>query len=128
MRVLGLSAFDDAAYVERFARFGATGYVTKSRPPHIIVNAIREAAQGEPVWLVRQPLTSPLYRLTERERELLVLLGQGLSNEEMGRVLGISESTVRNTLTVIYQKIEVPHARAAVAWAWKHRLLIEAET
>ena len=123
VRVIGLSAFDDAAYVERFARCGATGYVTKSRPPHVIVEALREAAQGEPVWLVRQPLTSPLYRLTEREREVLVLLAQGKPNEEISTLLRVSDSSIRNTLTIVYQKIDVPHARAAIAWAWKNKLV-----
>ena len=123
VRVIGLSAFDDVAYVERFARYGATGYVTKSRPPHVILDALREAAQGQPVWLVRQPLTSPLYRLTERERELLVLLAQGLSNEEMAARMDVSESTIRNTLTAVYQTLDVPTARAAIAWAWKHKLV-----
>ena len=121
--VLVLSAFEDPAYVEAFARLGATGFVTKSRPPASIVEALREAARGEPVWLVRQPVTSPVFALTARERELLVLLARGLSNEEMAARLNVSDSTVRNGLTTVYHKLGVTGARGAIAWAWRNRLV-----
>ncbi len=123
VRIMGLSAYEDPAYVERFVRGGASGYVTKDRPPAMIVQAVRQVAEGMPVWLVRQPLMSPLYILTEREREVLGLLGAGLSNDEIAHALHVSESTVRNTLTTVYEKIGVAHARAAVAWAWRHHLV-----
>lgn len=121
--IVGLSAFADAAYVERFARCGATGYIMKTRPPSVIVESLREAARGNQVWLVRQPVASPLAELTEKERGMLVELANGYSNDEIAARLHLSSSTVRNTLTSIYEKIGVPSARAAVAWAWRHKLV-----
>jgi DNA-binding NarL/FixJ family response regulator len=124
-RVLGLSAHDDPAYVERFLNGGALGYVTKDRPPSLIVEAVRQVAQGMPIWLVRHPLTSPLHEMTERERDILRLLGSGLANEDIAVRLTVAESTVRNALTLIYDKIGVTTAREAVAWAWRHNLVDE---
>jgi DNA-binding NarL/FixJ family response regulator len=122
-RVLGLSAHDDPTYVERFLNGGALGYVTKDRPPSLIVEAVRQVAQGMPIWLVRHPLHSPLQVLTSRERDILRLLGSGISNDAIGEELSMAEATVRNTLTSIYAKIGVENVREAIAWAWRHNLV-----
>lgn len=122
-RILGLSAHDDPAYVERFLHGGALGYVTKDRPPALIVEAVRQVAQGMPIWLVRHPLESPLKEMSERERDVLRLLGKGLANEKIAEHLSVSESTVRNALTSIYGKLDVTTSREAIAWAWRHNLV-----
>ncbi len=113
-RVLVLSAFEMPPYVEAMQRLGVRGYVPKSRPPSMIQTAIQVVAQGGSTWFV----TPPSNPLTDREREVIVQLALGLSNEDIARALRISEATVRNMLTQIYQKIDVTNARAAVAWAW----------
>ncbi len=120
-RILVLSAFDDAPYVESMTELGVDGYVTKSRPPAMILLALHEVAEGRTSWLVQA--SGPHVRLTARERDILGHLARGHSNEEIAAALDISEATVRNTLTVVYQKIDVTNARAAVAWAWANRLV-----
>ncbi len=122
-RILGLSAHDDPAYVERFLHGGALGFVTKDRPPALIVEAVRQVAQGMPIWLVRHPLESPLHALTERERDVLRLLGNGLTNDKIADQLSVAVSTVRNTLTSVYEKVGVATSREAIAWAWRNNLV-----
>ncbi|MBE2186373.1 MAG: response regulator transcription factor [Rhodothermales bacterium] len=123
VRVLVLSAHADVPYVEQMARAGANGYVTKDRSPLDIAEAVRRVVQGEEVWLVPQPLASPLLALHERERRVLVLLAQGLSNDAIAAEAGMAENTVRNYLTVIYEKLGVEGAREAIAWAWRNRVM-----
>ncbi|MCA0269865.1 MAG: response regulator transcription factor [Bacteroidetes bacterium] len=123
VRVLVLSAHADVPYVEQMARAGANGYVTKDRSPLDIAEAVRRVVQGEEVWLVPQPLASPLLVLHERERRVLVLLAQGLSNDAIAAEAGMAENTVRNHLTAIYEKLGVEGAREAIAWAWRNRVM-----
>lgn len=123
VRVLVLSAHDDVPYVEQMARAGANGYVTKNHAPPDIAQAARRVALGEEVWLVPQPLASPLLMLVERERRVLKLLAQGLSNEAIADALGMAPNTVRNHLTAIYEKLGVENAREAIAWAWRNRVV-----
>lgn len=118
-RILVLSAFDDAPYVEAMQRLGVSGYVPKSRPPSTIQIAIQAVAEGGSMWYV----SASANPLTDREREVLVLLARGHSNAEIAAVLHLGEPTVRNTLTAVYQKIGVSNARAAAAWAWANRLV-----
>jgi DNA-binding NarL/FixJ family response regulator len=60
--------------------------------------------------------------LTRRELEVLILMTQGLSNEEVAERLALSEGTIKNHVSNIYIKLGV-HSRAeAVAWAWRHGL------
>ncbi|MDQ3495603.1 MAG: LuxR C-terminal-related transcriptional regulator [Pseudomonadota bacterium] len=61
--------------------------------------------------------------LSRRERELLPLLCEGLSNAEIGWNLGISEKTVRNHLTRLYQKLGVHSRAATIAFVYEHQLL-----
>ena len=65
--------------------------------------------------LAATPPAGPLAALTEREREVLELLGQGLSNREMAEALVISENTVKRHLKAIFAKLEVNNRAAAVA-------------
>lgn len=118
-RTLVLSAFEDPPYVEAMQRLGVSGYIAKSRPPAMIQMAIRTVADGGTMWVVAAPANP----LTERERDVLVHLARGLQNDQIAAALHVGEGTVRNTLTQIYQKLGVDNARAAVAWAWAHRLL-----
>ena len=120
IRVLALSSYDDAPYVEGLLKNGASGYLTKDKPPALIVEAIRAVARGEGRWFV-QPTSreDPASALSERERAVLRLLAHGKSNGEIADSLFISENTVRNHLANAYAKIGVATAREAVAWAWR---------
>lgn len=120
VRVLALSSYDDIAYVTSLLENGASGYITKDKPPELIIEAVRAVAKGEGRWFVTpMPNTDPASELSNREREVIGLLAKGHSNNEIGEVLFISCNTVRNHLANAYSKIGVKTAREAVAWAWK---------
>lgn len=120
VRVLALSSYDDAAYVTSLLENGASGYITKDKPPELIIEAVRAVAQGEGRWFVTPvPSTDSASGLSSREQEVIELLAKGHSNNEIGEVLFISGNTVRNHLANAYSKIGVKTAREAVAWAWK---------
>jgi DNA-binding NarL/FixJ family response regulator len=61
--------------------------------------------------------------LTDREREVLVLLASGLSNKQIGHRLGISEKTVKTHLTNIFQRIGARDRTQAALWAERHGVL-----
>ena len=121
VRILALSSYDDAAYVSGLLQNGASGYLTKDKPPALIVEAVRAVARGEGRWFV-QPRSreDPAADLSDREREVLQLLAQGRANGDIADLLFISENTVRNHLANAYAKIGVTTAREAVAWAWRN--------
>lgn len=119
-RVLMLTMADDEDVVARALRAGARGYLLKDTDPDTLVDALRTVAVGGVVLGPRvgpqllasvrrgEPrLPAPLDRLTGREREILARLVAGDSNARIARHLGLSEKTVRNQLTTIFQKLGV---------------------
>jgi DNA-binding NarL/FixJ family response regulator len=113
---------------------GATGYLLKEEDPSTIVEGVRAVAQGK-TWLsstVAESLVGQAAEeekptleemLSERELEVLRLLAQGYTNTQIAEKLAISESTVKNHVTNLYDRLGV-HSRAeAVAWAWQHGLI-----
>ena len=122
-RVLAFSAHAGRGYARALLAAGAAGYVTKDAPEAELVAAIRAVAAGRGRWhVVPNDPSDPLDRLSERELDVLTLLARGLSNRSIGETLFISEGTVRNTLTAVYQTLDVEGSREAVAWAWAHGL------
>lgn len=121
VRVLALSAYDDASYVSGLLQSGASGYITKEKPVEMIIEAVRAVARGEGRWFV-QPVASghDAPPLSEREKAVLALMAQGRSNAEIAEALFISENTVRNHLASVYGKVGVTTSREAIAWAWRH--------
>ena len=120
-RVLALSAYDEPAYVRGLRDAGASGYLTKENPAATIAEAVFAVARGQDRWFVGVA-ADPAGALTDREREVLRELARGGTNQEIADALGVAENTVRNHLTVVYEKLGVPSSRAAVAWAWEHGL------
>jgi DNA-binding CsgD family transcriptional regulator len=70
---------------------------------------------------------SPAASLSDREREVMALLGAGLANKQIARRLEISEKTVKSHLTSVYRQIDVASRTEAVVWAREHGLT-DAET
>ena len=121
-RVIALTTFDDDEYVFECLRAGAVGYLLKDAPSENLFAAIRAAARGESFLqpsvttrvlaeftrLSGEPKKeSFLEPLSEREREILGLIGQGASNREIAEKLFITEGTVKNHVSNILSKLDV---------------------
>lgn len=132
-RVLILTALRDRARDEEALRAGARGLLLKDAPPDVLLSAIRSVAAGalwfDPRALAAQrsepaetPAATATADLTTREREVVALVAEGLRNEEVGRRLGISEKTVRNHLTAVFQKLGLSGRLELVLFAVRHGL------
>jgi NarL family two-component system response regulator LiaR len=117
-RVIVLTSFVDDDKLLPALRAGAAGYLLKNASPHEIVRAVRAAHAGEalldPVVASRlvDALSAdgdegPLDRLTPREREVLELIGRGLSNKRIARELQLSEKTVKTHVSHVLAKLGV---------------------
>jgi DNA-binding NarL/FixJ family response regulator len=128
VQVLVLTSFSDVERVMDALDAGATGYVLKDSQPAELLAAIRAVADGRSpldprvartlLTARRTPATS--VELTEREREVLALVGLGLPNKQIARRLGIREGTVKAHLTSVYQRIGVGDRTSAALWARKN--------
>jgi DNA-binding NarL/FixJ family response regulator len=124
VKVLVLTTYDTDADILRAVEAGATGYLLKDTPVAVLIDAIRAAARGETVLAppvaarlvtrMRAPVTE---QLTPREVQVLTLVGQGLSNVEIGRELFIGEATVKTHLLRAFAKLGVNDRTAAVTVA-----------
>ena len=125
VRILALSSYDDEDYVNGLLEVGAAGYITKGMLPASILEAVRAVAQGQGRWFVNPARSAPAGAcgdLSPREREVLALVAQGLTNAEVAERLFISAHTVRNHLSRCFNKLGFTTAREAIAWAWQNGL------
>ncbi|GAB1470721.1 response regulator transcription factor [Chloroflexota bacterium] len=116
-RILGLSSYNDREFISQLLNHGASGYLLKEEVPEQIVEAVRGVAQGEQGWVSRKvaALLSDILSqdketnsdLTSRELDVLRLVVEGKTNEQIGVVLKISSKTVENHLHSIFQKMDV---------------------
>jgi DNA-binding NarL/FixJ family response regulator len=129
VQVLVLTSFSDGGRVTEALDAGAAGYLLKDAEPNELLTAIRAVANGQSPLDPRvaraflQTRRSPapvLPELTDREREVLALLGLGLANKQIARRLGIQESTVKAHLTSVFQRIGVRDRTSAALWARTH--------
>ncbi|WP_436493105.1 response regulator [Actinokineospora sp. HUAS TT18] len=124
---LVLTAFDDERALVEAIMAGAAGYLLKQVRGQDLVTAVREVAAGrsllDPVTtarvLDRMRRPDDLAGLTEREREVLTLVGEGLSNREIGERLFLAEKTVKNYVTSVLAKLGMQRRTQAVAWVAK---------
>ena len=129
VQVLVLTSFSDGGRVTEALDAGAAGYLLKDAEPNELLTAIRAVANGQSPLDPRvaraflQTRRSPaptVPELTDREREVLALLGLGLANKQIARRLGIQESTVKAHLTSVFQRIGVRDRTSAALWARTH--------
>jgi DNA-binding NarL/FixJ family response regulator len=129
-QVIVLTSFVDRDRVVDALDAGAIGYLLKDAEPEDVIRAIHAAARGESpldpraarTMLSAQRSTGPLEALTEREREVLSLVAEGLPNKQIARRLGISEKTVKAHLTSTFRTIGVDDRMQAGLWARRQGL------
>jgi DNA-binding NarL/FixJ family response regulator len=136
-RVLILTTFDLDDYVYEALRAGASGFLLKDRPPEELVAAVRVIAAGEALLapsvtrrLIEEfarrapaPTRTELDELTEREREVLVLMARGLSNAEIARALVVAETTVKTHVGRVLHKLRLRDRAQAVVLAYESGLV-----
>lgn len=126
VRVLIVSAYDDAEYVRGAVDAGAAGYLSKAAPGRKLVEAIRAVAAGSTVLepsLLDALLGRPTTQLTSRELAVLQLLVEGMHNKEIATRLRISARTVERHLDSIYAKLGAGSRTDAVVRAISARLV-----
>lgn len=106
-RMLILTTFARPGYLRRALEAGVGGYLLKETPAEKLADAVRRVHRGERVIAPELALTAFDARdpLTERERQVLRLAGDGISNAEIGRRLHLAEGTVRNYLSEAIGKL-----------------------
>jgi DNA-binding NarL/FixJ family response regulator len=139
VRVVILTTFDSDAYVYDAIRGGASGFLLKDARPEEIIAAIRVVAAGDALLapsitrrLIEEFASRPeneqrapaeLESLTEREREVLALVGRGYSNAEIGGRLFMSPLTAKTHVSHIMTKLDARDRAQLVVWAYESRLV-----
>ena len=128
-----LTSFVEDKLVQNALEAGAVGYLLKNVPINTMAEAIRSAYAGQPTLspeattaLIRTKTgpQKPGQDLSAREREVLVLIVQGLSNEEIAGRLVISTATARHHVSACLQKLGAANRAQAAALATKHHLVL----
>ncbi|MEV8532623.1 response regulator transcription factor [Streptomyces sp. NPDC051211] len=128
-RVLVLTTYDTDADILAAVEAGASGYLLKDAPPEELAAAVRTAAAGQsalaPAVALRlmDRMRTPAEALTKRELEVLQLVADGLSNQQISKRLFLSQATVKSHLVHVYAKLGVDSRTAAVATARARRLI-----
>ena len=139
-RILVLTGVLDPEAHKRAIHLGAMGVVLKEKAPEVLIKAIEKVHEGE-VWLDRamvanvvgqrsrfreikkdDPEAAKIATLTEREREVVALIGEGLRNRQIADRLFISEGTVRNHLTTVFNKLEVSDRFELLIFSYRHSI------
>ena len=128
--VVVLTSFSDRDRILRALDAGAVGYLLKDAEPEELAKAIAAAARGEApldpkaasAVLSARSAASPASELSEREREVLAMVAEGLPNKLIARRLDISEKTVKAHLTSVFRTIGVTDRTQAALWAARNGL------
>jgi len=127
--VLAFSAYTEAYYLYQMFQAGVAGYLLKTEPLETVVAAVRVVARGKQWWTAKQiarvlywqtEVQEPWESLTEREREVLDLLAEGLDNATSAEALCVTTKTVAYHVANILSKLNVASRLEAVVWMHKH--------
>ncbi len=136
--IIFCTMFQDDEFVFAGLKAGGRGYILKESEPDTMLRAIRAVAQGESLLspaiaqkVLRQFSALPgeetrapfCEDVTDREREVLVLIGQGHSNKEIAQQLSLSEKTIKNHLYNVFSKLHVNDRTQAVLYAIRKGLV-----
>jgi DNA-binding NarL/FixJ family response regulator len=134
-RVVILTTFDVDEYVFEALRAGASGFLLKNSPPEQLIDAVRAVARGDGLldpavtrriierfgeWGGRGTPSPALEELTPREREVLVLVAEGLSNAEIAERLVVARGTVKTHVARVLSKLGLRDRIQAVVFAYEH--------
>jgi DNA-binding NarL/FixJ family response regulator len=137
-RVIILTTFERDEYVFEALQAGASGFLLKNAPPEQLVEAVRVVASGDALLapsvtrrvieeFARRPVEAPvrarLESLTQREREVLVLLARGKSNSELAAELFVSEGTIKTHVSSVLSKLGLRDRVQAVVLAYESGLV-----
>ena len=139
VRVLVLTTFELDEYVFEALRAGASGFLVKHTQPAELIRAVREVARGEALLSpsvtrrliaeftarpVRPKLVPPtMHALTEREREIVALVAQGLTNDEIAAELVLSPATARTHVSRAMVKLQARDRAQLVVFAYQSGLV-----
>jgi DNA-binding NarL/FixJ family response regulator len=138
VNVLVLTTFDLDEYVFGALRAGAAGFLLKDAEPQTILDAVRTVARGQGLiapevtrrLIARFAAISPdtsrqplLEELTDREREVLLLIAQGNSNAEIAHLLGVEEATIKSHVSRLLAKLHLRSRVQAVILAYETGLV-----
>lgn len=134
-----LTTFDVDEYVQEALRTGANGFLLKDTEPAVLIKAVRDLARGgavlDPKVAARvvsavadgeraaEPARRLLASLSDREREVVALIGEGLSNAEIGSALHLSEATVKGYVSAVLGKIGAVNRVQAALVAYRGGLI-----
>lgn len=130
-RIVMLTVFEDEDKLLAAFKAGARGYVLKGVSARELANVVRSAASGDVyvspslaagilVALTRGRAADPLEELTEKELEILKLVGEGLTNREIGQRVHLAEKTIKHYISNILQKLQVRSRVEAALLAARH--------
>ncbi|KUI23432.1 LuxR family transcriptional regulator [Mycobacterium sp. GA-1285] len=137
--VLALTTFNDDELLARVLRAGAAGFVLKDSSAEELIRAVRAVARGDSFLdpavtgrvlstyrnAVHPPRThDAASELTARERDVLTLIGKGMSNAEIAKELFISTVTVKSHLSHIFTKLDLRDRSAAIVYAYDHGIVV----
>lgn len=130
IKVLGISTFKERSYITRLMEKGASGYVLKNVDKEELIEAIRQVAGGRMYFsmeaataITTQKSSSQVPILTSREKEILVLISEGLTNKEIADQLYISPLTVDSHRKNLLAKFTVRNTAALVKLGIEHGLI-----
>jgi DNA-binding NarL/FixJ family response regulator len=135
IKILVVTSLEDEEKILAAVQAGALGYFPKTAPRAFLLEAIRKVADGVPylpagialklfqgIRKIKTPGRSAIDEpLTSRQEEILTLLGEGRSDQEIGQVLHLTEATVRSHVHRIIQRLGVENRAQAVAYANRPR-------
>jgi NarL family two-component system response regulator LiaR len=134
-QVVLLTSFEDARQIVAAVQAGALSCLLKDVDADALADALRKAARGEAVLHQRvaaklmdalrrggEPGSEVLESLSQREREVLTLMAEGLSNQKIAERLGIGEKTVKTHVSNVLGKLNVSDRTQAAVYAWKSGL------
>jgi two-component system, NarL family, response regulator LiaR len=132
IKIIAMTSFEEEELVQGVLAAGAISYLLKNVTSDELAKAIRDAALGRSTLSpeatrvlinATRPMKQPLFDLTEREREVLDLVVQGNSNQQIADALVISIATVKAHISNIFSKLQVSSRAEAIAYAIKNKLV-----